>query len=329
MSKRTSQEILHDAEKLVKWYQANRRPLPWRASKDPYRIWVSEIMLQQTTVAAVIPFYEKFMTLFPTVAHLADAPEEKVLAAWAGLGYYSRARNLHKSAKILKQGFPRTRAELIELPGLGPYTAAAVASIAFDEAAGILDGNVIRVLCRRFGWEIPWWKSAERAKLQVHADEFAAAAPPAEVNQALMELGATVCTPQNPSCLLCPWAKTCEAREQSLTDRVPLPKPRREKEIWLWEPRVHVRKGEVALTKDTAAPVLKNDWLFPGEFRKVARKPKVFHAQHGITHHDIYVVLKPGTKRPPASARWVPLHQLSEVNPSSLLKKVLQAVERR
>lgn len=323
-------QIRKDTEKLVDWYKRHARILPWRTSRDPYRIWISEIMLQQTTVTAVIPYYEKFMTLFPNAKALAEAPLEKVLAAWAGLGYYSRARNLHKAAQAVKNGFPKTYKELLELPGLGPYTAAAVASIAFDEPVGVLDGNVIRVLCRLNGWEVPWWKSAERQTLQETATLHAGSGEPHIVNQALMELGATICTPKSPACLLCPWAKTCVARHESRIENIPLPKPKRDGEIWTWSPHVIIQKGRVALTQETNSPVLKKDWLFPGEFKQVKKKPKSYHVKHGITHHDIYVTLadKPESwlKQNASKTRWVPLEEIAEVNPSSLIRKILDAV---
>lgn len=151
--------IAEDRASLVAWYQKNKRVLPWRKDRNPYRIWISEVMLQQTTVAAVVPFYERFLERFPTVDDLAKASIEQVYEVWAGLGYYSRARNLHKAAQsIFEHGFPQKAEQLIELSGFGPYTSRAVASLAFNEHVGVLDGNVIRVLTRRYGLDIPWWE---------------------------------------------------------------------------------------------------------------------------------------------------------------------------
>ncbi|WP_413289906.1 A/G-specific adenine glycosylase [Bdellovibrio sp. HCB337] len=323
-----------DHKKLLKWYQENKRDLPWRKSKDPYPIWISEVMLQQTTVVAVIPYFEKFLKLFPTVKDLAKAPEAKVLEAWAGLGYYSRARNLHKAAKeIAAKGFPKNAAGLLELPGFGPYTSRAVASIAFDEAVGVLDGNVIRVLSRKYGKKTEWWNTKARDELQKMSDQMAEAGSPAEINQALMELGATVCTPQKVSCLLCPWSSDCVARDKNLVDKLPLKKPRKESEVWVWQPEVHIRKNkeknQVALVQNTYAPFLKGQWIFPGQVLTSKEKPKKFDVKHFITHHDIYIQIQKDSRAPksPKTVQWVELKNLKQVNPSSLLTKVLKKVE--
>ena len=171
---------IEDQKNLIAWYQKNKRVLPWRASQDPYKIWISEVMLQQTTVTAVIPYYEKFLKLFPTVQKLAAATIEDVYEMWAGLGYYSRARNLHKSAVLLSEmilsgnGFPQSYQQLLELPGFGPYTARAVSSLAFGEKTGVLDGNVIRVLSRKYGIDSDWWQTVARNDLQTQkARKFA------------------------------------------------------------------------------------------------------------------------------------------------------------
>jgi A/G-specific adenine glycosylase len=322
--------LMTDHRKLLKWYQENKRDLPWRQSKDPYRIWISEVMLQQTTVVAVIPYFEKFLQLFPTVRDLAKAPESQVLEAWAGLGYYSRARNLHKAAKALaEKGFPKTAAELLELPGFGPYTSRAVASIAFGEAVGVLDGNVIRVLSRMYGKKLEWWNSKGREELQKISDELALQGSPDEVNQALMELGATVCTPQKVSCLLCPWSSTCVAREKNLIEKLPLKKPRKESEVWIWRPEVHIKKNQVALVQNHYAPFLKGQWIFPGQVLTSKEKPKKFDVKHFITHHDIYIQIQKDTRTSPSKKdlQWVALQNLKQVNPSSLLTKVLKKVE--
>lgn len=319
-----------DHKKLLKWYQENKRDLPWRRSKDAYRIWISEVMLQQTTVVAVIPYYERFLKKFPTVKDLAKAPESDVLEAWAGLGYYSRARNLHKAAKeIMANGFPKNAAGLLELPGFGPYTSRAVASIAYDEAVGVLDGNVIRVLSRKYGKKTEWWNSAPRDELQKMSDSLAEIGSPAEINQALMELGATVCTPQKVSCLLCPWSSDCVAREKNLVEKLPLKKPRKESEVWVWQPEVHIRKNQVALVQNTYAPFLKGQWIFPGKVLTQEKKPKNFDVKHFITHHDIYIQIDKDSRTPKSSKtiQWVELRNLKQVNPSSLLTKVLKKVE--
>ncbi|NNC00730.1 A/G-specific adenine glycosylase, partial [Corallococcus exiguus] len=210
------------AEDLLAWYDRHRRELPWRAkpgvTADPYRVWLSEIMLQQTTVAAVKPYFLRFLERFPTVQALAQAQEEAVMHAWAGLGYYSRARNLHACAKVVvaRYGgrFPETEAELLNLPGIGAYTAAAVAAIAFNENAAAVDGNVERVMTRVFMIEEPLPKA--KPLIRELTEDLVPPQRPGDFAQALMDLGATICTPKRPACALCPWMTPCQAREHGL-----------------------------------------------------------------------------------------------------------------
>lgn len=195
------------ASELVAWYRANARRLPWRATKDPYAIWVSEVMLQQTQVSAVVPFFERFLGLFPSLKSLAAASEEEVLAAWQGLGYYKRARSLLAAAKLLgEKPIPETQEELARLPGVGRYTSRAIASIAFGQRTAVADANVVRAVSRHAGraLSVP---EAEKVSL-----EMMAADAPGEWSQALMELGATVCLPKQPRCGQCPLAASCEAK---------------------------------------------------------------------------------------------------------------------
>ncbi|MBA3465290.1 MAG: A/G-specific adenine glycosylase, partial [Deltaproteobacteria bacterium] len=207
-------------------YGRVKRDLPWRRTRDPYAIWVSEIMLQQTRVATVIPYWEKWMAAFPTVRALATAPLDDVLAAWAGLGYYSRARNLHRGAQSIGESLPRTAAELRDVPGIGPYTAGAIASIAYGERAPLVDGNVARVLGRVFAIEHDIKSTAGQKALWSRAGELMtalpAAAAPGDLNQGLMELGATVCTPTQPRCLACPLATLCTANATGRQDALPV-----------------------------------------------------------------------------------------------------------
>lgn len=318
----------NDHKNLVQWYKKNQRALPWRISKDPYRIWLSEVMLQQTTVVAVIPYFEKFLEKFPTVEDLANAPESEVLEAWAGLGYYSRARNLHKAAKALAtNGFPKTAAELLELPGFGPYTSRAVSSIAFGEKVGVLDGNVIRVLSRKYGLKLEWWNNKARNELQKISDDLAAFGQSDSLNQGLMELGATVCTPQKVMCILCPWSADCVAREKNLIEKLPLKKPRKESEVWVWKPVVSIKDRKVALIKNDYAPFLKGQMIFPGEIALEQDKPKDYDAKHNITHHDIFIQITQKKSLAGRNIQWVELKELKKVNPSSLLQKVLAKVD--
>ncbi len=317
----------NDQQNLLRWYHQQKRDLPWRKNRDPYRIWISEVMLQQTTVVAVIPFYERFMQRFPTLTELARATEGEVLKHWSGLGYYSRARNLHKAAKILAEtGFPKSYLQLIELPGFGPYTARAVSSLAFGEKVGVLDGNVIRILSRRYGLALEWWKPQGRHELQIRSDELAQVSDPENLNQAMMELGATVCTPAQPACLLCPWLKSCVARNQDQVGELPLSRPRRAREKWLWKPQLIEERGRVALIKNDYAPFLKGQWIFPGLVERVKKTPKTYDYRHSVTHHDIFVSITRKSdlaKTLKEKITWVGKKNLLEYLPTSLMQKAL------
>lgn len=315
---------------LLTWFAANQRKLPWRMTRDPYQIWISEVMLQQTTTQAVVPYFEKFVRRFPSVKVLANAKQEDLLEAWAGLGYYSRARNLHKAANAISacDQFPRTWTELIKLPGFGPYTARSVASIAFDEKVGVVDGNVIRVLSRLNSWQFEWWKPAGREIIQTFADGLARIAKPSQVNQAIMELGASICSPQNPTCILCPLKEHCSAFRHKGAASFPIPKPRKAIEPWLWLPKVELKKNQVLLVKNKEAPILKNQWIFPGEFRKLKQKPSRFDFKHTITHHEIHVRLSTHGGKLPNDFCWVKISDLKKINPSSLLQKALQKMQK-
>ena len=220
---RPSPRALHDLRSaLLAWYARNRRDLPWRRSVDPYAIWVSEIMLQQTRVAVVVERYQAFLKQFPSLVSLALANEEDVLALWSGLGYYRRARMLHKAAQFvagqLHGSLPRNAAALRTLPGIGAYTAAAIASIAYGEPVAVVDGNVERVLCRLEGWDADATaQAALRQRIETLAAQLVDPRQPGDFNQALMELGATVCLPRSPQCLVCPLAAFCETKGEHRT----------------------------------------------------------------------------------------------------------------
>ncbi len=216
-------KIATTPDRLLEWYALNGRDLPWRRSSDPYAIWVSEIMLQQTRVAVVVDRYQAFMARFPTLASLALAREEDVLAVWSGLGYYRRARMLQKAARFLidhRHGcLPATAGELRLLPGIGAYTAAAIASIAFGEAVAVVDGNVERVLCRLEGWAAGSRAGGALFKRRIDglAGQLVDPKRPGDYNQALMELGATVCLPRNPRCPACPLIRNCKTQGEHKT----------------------------------------------------------------------------------------------------------------
>ena len=214
------------SDKIVKWYLENKRPLPWRETTDAYRIWLSEVILQQTRVAQGLPYYERFVNRYPTVAALAGASEQEVLRLWQGLGYYTRARNLHKCAKAVvaqhRGIFPSTSAELEALPGIGQYTAAAIASFSFGEAAAVVDGNVFRILSRIFGIDSPINSTVGKQTFTTLARELLSTKDPALHNQAVMEFGAMRCTPKNPKCDQCPFASTCVAYTNGLVNALPV-----------------------------------------------------------------------------------------------------------
>lgn len=315
-------------KELLNWYRVNKRDLPWRKNRDPYRIWISEVMLQQTTVAAVIPYYEKFMRRFPKIETLAQASEPEVLEMWAGLGYYSRARNIHKSAKLIStQGFPQSAEALLELPGFGPYTSRAVASLAYNEPVGVLDGNVIRVLSRVHGLTLNWWLPTERKQLQSLSDELANTKYNSEINQGMMELGATVCTPKKPLCLLCPWKTKCQARKNNLIEKLPLSKPKQNGEIWRWQMNVHIKNNKIYLEKNTATPFLPNMLFPPSQAKLVQKKPAQYDLKHSVTKYDIYVQIKASPPPNPLKSNWFDLNTIKKINHSSLMTKILKNIE--
>lgn len=253
--------------KLLAWYKAHKRTLPWRGHPNPYAIWVSEIMLQQTRVETVIPYFEKWMKLFPTVKALALAKERDVLNAWEGLGYYSRARNLYKAAKIVTEKFngelPRGLNDLRSLPGIGRYTVGAIASLAFKLDEPALDGNIRRVFSRLFdvaefadspvGEKILWELAAK------HLPKGRAG----DYNQALMDLGATLCLPKNPRCLFCPLMKLCRAKKNGTQEARPVMKPKKKPPHYVHAAAVIVERGRVLLSQRPADGLLGGMWEFP------------------------------------------------------------------
>jgi A/G-specific adenine glycosylase len=284
------------ARKLVQWQRrAGRHGLPWQGTRDPYRVWLSEIMLQQTQVAAVVPYYERFLARFPDVEALARAPEDAVLRLWSGLGYYARARNLHKAARtVATMGrFPDTVEGLEALPGVGRSTAGAVAAFAFGRRAAILDGNVKRVLARRFGGPDNLWALAESLLPTTDIETY---------TQALMDLGATVCTRARPDCAGCPVAADCIARREGRIAELPAPRPRRaiplRRATWL----VLVHGGKVLLAQRPSTGLWGGLWTFPERERgalaaqvlerfgcEVAATRRLAPLEHGFTHFRLAI----------------------------------------
>lgn len=336
------------AAALLAWYDRHRRVMPWRARPgerpDPYRVWLAEIMLQQTTVATVGPYFERFVARWPSVEALADAPREDVLHAWAGLGYYARARNLHACAQAVatRHGgiFPDTEEGLLDLPGVGPYTAAAIAAIAFGRAAVVIDGNVERVATRVFaiGTPLPKAKADVRAALV----DIVPADRPGDFAQATMDLGATICSPRRPKCMLCPWELACRARAAGEAERYPV-KTRRAKRptkraiayvltdragaVWLR------RRAEEGLLGGMME-VPSNEWRAEAPSEKAARAaaPAALawralpgKVRHGFTHFELELTVWTAQARHSdvAGGQWVAADRLGEVALPTLMRKVI------
>jgi A/G-specific adenine glycosylase len=308
-------------KRVLAWYEAHHRDLPWRANRDPYRVWLSEIMLQQTRVAAVIEHYQEFLRRFPTVEKLAAAREPSVLAAWSGLGYYRRARMLHAAAKVVVREyggkFPATAETWRALPGVGRYTAAAIASIAFDEPAAVVDGNVERVLQRvsgtRFAGEQLWQA----------ANDLLDAKCPGDFNQAMMELGAVVCTPRAPACLTCPVIELCVTRGEM----PPMAKPTRQKKR-----EIHYaldrRDGEVFLIRRPPdVSLMPGMWELPELTALNRATGAILTLEHSITVTD-YTVWVWRTRVPSRIVgKWFPVQSLGRVALTGLAQKILRKAE--
>jgi A/G-specific adenine glycosylase len=304
---------------LARWYAQRRRDLPWRRDRDPYRVWISEIMLQQTRVAAVIPYYERFLRRFPSVRRLARAREASVLAAWSGLGYYRRARMLHAAAREIvrlhRGAFPATFDGWLALPGIGPYTAAAITSIAFDVPAAVVDGNVERVLRRVTG------RALTRTESSAIAGELLDRARAGDHNQAMMELGATVCLPKTPQCAQCPVLKLC-ATQGAEPASVTL--ARRRREIAYGYAR---RNGAVYLVQRSPdSALMAGMWELP-PLAKARGAVPLLTVRHAITTTDYVVSIYARTRVAAANGRWVPVRSLSRLPLTGLARKVLRSVD--
>jgi A/G-specific adenine glycosylase len=367
-------ELAAFRRELLKWFRAHRRALPWRVlpeaapkqgprtavakrNGNSYRIWLSEVMLQQTRISAVIPYYQRFTSRFPTAQALASAREHEVLRHWAGLGYYSRARNLHRAAREIVERhrgeFPRTHPEALALPGVGAYMAAAVLSMAYDAPHAVLDGNVARVLARlgavRGDLRVPrTWK-----RLSADAQTLLAPESPGDWNEAMMELGETICTPRAPRCELCPVAKFCQARQRGLQDKIPAPRHKRDPVTVKIAAAVLLDpQRRTVLVKDPGAHdavLFSRMWQFPAA--EVTRDPEAelrSHlaatlglrvetltplpaARHAVTFRNItvlpFLALLPELPAGPR-IRAIPLEKLSKIPVSSATRKIAAAVLR-
>jgi A/G-specific adenine glycosylase len=350
-------DVLHAS--LLDWYERQRRALPWRASRDPYCIWVSEIMLQQTQVATVIGYYERWMQRFPTLERLANAEESEVLLAWEGLGYYSRARNLQSAARRVLQNhggaLPRTLAELRSLPGIGAYSAGAIASIAFDLDEPAVDGNIVRVLCRLFALDGDPSRAPLRERIWRLARQLIPAGRARDFNQALMELGATCCTPRAPRCERCPVRKHCAAQAEDNVEAYPNPKARPKVTHVRRAAAVIQRSGKVLVVRAPPdAPRWAGMWQFPDtelgaedEGPSVLEKSvaestgvivnaldRIGNLQHQVTRFriaiDVYACRpKSGRPRPLryAEVRWMAIAALGTLAMPAAHRKIARSLE--
>jgi A/G-specific adenine glycosylase len=327
--------------RLLAWFDEHKRDLPWRRTNDAYAIWVSEIMLQQTRVAAVLDHYDLFMRRYPTVEALAAAPEDDVLAIWSGLGYYRRARMLHKAAKFVVSDLagvlPRSAAGLRALPGIGEYTSAAIASIAFGEAAAAIDGNVERVLMRLLGWDET---TAPVSRMREAAANALAQDRPGDYNQAMMELGATVCLPRGPLCLQCPVQKQCATRGEHVTAERPKMQNRDAAYVFIQRMVKHGRvtnrgSAEVLLVQRAKnASLMAGMWELPSiGLDKTSEERKLLDVRHSITVTNYRVSVygyEPGEVdllRGDEERRWVPVAGLNGIPLTGLARKVLKRLK--
>ncbi|HEY6821931.1 MAG TPA: A/G-specific adenine glycosylase [Burkholderiales bacterium] len=332
--------------RVIQWQRRHgRRRLPWQNTRDPYKVWLSEIMLQQTQVAAVVPYYVRFLGRFPTVDALAAAPQEEVLRLWSGLGYYARARNLHAAARAVAVlgRFPDSAREIATLPGVGRSTAAAIAAFAFGERAAILDGNVKRVLARAYGIEGWPGDRAVEKHLWALAERLLPARGIASYTQGLMDLGATVCHKRNPRCTRCPIQRACVARARGLLAEIPAPRPNKplpvKRATWL----VLVRSGKVLLEKRPSRGVWGGLWAFPEKRRctiaaqcrslgyQVAGVTRLPALEHGFTHFRLKIqpvlckVAKPDTSsKDGAVTTWMPLGEAGEAAIPSPVRSLIE-----
>ena len=333
------------SDNLLDWYDAHARELPWRAQPgtpppEPYRVWLSEVMLQQTTVAAVKPYFEAFLARWPNVEALASAPEEDVMAAWAGLGYYSRARNLVKCARAVAElgHFPETESDLRRLPGLGAYTAAAIAAIAFEKRAVVVDANVERVVARMFAIEEPL--PAARKAIRIAADAITPDMRAGDFAQAMMDLGATICTARDPRCLLCPLSNACKARAEGDPGRLPVKAPKKAKPVRQGQAYWMENDGAVWLVRRPGTGILggmralpDDGWNARSSGSMQTPSPGIWESagvvRHTFTHFslELAVLTSLGASRPDGQGEWWPIDSLDEAGLPTLFAKAARLAQ--
>jgi len=338
------QDINNFRKKMLGWYDKNQRAMPWRATKgqtpNTYHVWLSEIMLQQTTVATVGAYFIKFTDRWPTIFDLAKADRDDVMHEWAGLGYYARARNLHKCAQMVADNcngeFPQDEQSLQELPGIGPYSSASIRSIAFGKEANVVDGNIERIFARLYAIKKPLQDSKKELKKLAGVITEKQRNRPGDYAQALMDLGATICTPKSPKCLLCPINDYCQAKALNIQETLPVkkkkkPKPQKTGEVY-W---ITNKKGEVLFEKREETEMLggmlglpTSEWK-TGKFKKNASKTSVYHS---FTHFDLKLTIieqkhQKGTKLSEKEHFWTSSLKIEELGIPTLFKKVVNLMK--
>lgn len=348
------QEINSFRKKTLSWYDKNRRTMPWRAKRgqkpDPYHVWMSEIMLQQTTVVTVGPYFQKFIARWPTIHDLAQAPKEEVMHEWAGLGYYARARNLHKCAQIVSQEldgvFPDSQDDLKKLPGIGDYTSAAIVAIAFNKPANVVDGNIERIMARLFAIEKPLPDSKKHLKVLAAGFADGRKDRPGDYAQALMDIGATVCTPTSPKCGICPVKSMCEAKALDIAETLPAKKPKAAK------PQKHGHvywvsndNGEVLFIRRDEKEMLGGMLGLPTSSWNLTDKKVKTHkgyrktnqsVRHSFTHFDLKLDIytlkydkkhENGTIPPENDHHWIASSKIGELGLPTLFSKVVKLMK--
>jgi A/G-specific adenine glycosylase len=346
-------------QKLLDWYAKHQRDFPWRQFPDPYPVWVSEIMAQQTRLDTMLPYFQRWMERFPSISALAQASQQDVLNLWEGLGYYSRARNLHQAAKIVADSFngrlPETRTELETLPGIGRYTAGAIASIAFGKDEAVVDGNVKRVYARLFQVTEPVNTPAGEQEIWSLAEAHLPPGQAGDYNQALMDLGATICLPRKPDCSICPLAEDCLARKNNLTDQLPVKKQKnRSPHHTVTAAILHAEDGLVLIAQRPSDALLGSLWEFPGgkqepgEDLKACLKREILEElqctiqigdllgtfKHTYTHfkvtlHAFHCQLEKGTPNPHyhQAVRWVTIDDLDQYPMGKIDRMISQQLQ--
>lgn len=323
---------------LLEWYYQNARKLPWRtiggAHFDSYQVWISEIMLQQTTVKTVEGYFQKWIKRFPTLKELALADEQEVLLYWQGLGYYTRARKIHECAKVLLNTyngqFPRKRKELLKLPGIGPYSASSILAFAFNQKETVVDGNVIRVLSRLYGIET----AVDKEKIFQLAEELTDSKHPADYASAIMDLGATICTPQSAKCLLCPWQKYCIAKEKCIQDKIPVIQKPEKKRFDGYVHLIQNKNKEFFIQKREEKGLLNGLYEFPWTKEKTLLFKSNWNetgqtVSHTFTHFHLTLTLVETTKNSLPNEKGIFVHpnDFEKYPFSTLMKKVINKIK--